>query len=128
MAAAVPLEELAPVAAPPQIAPLDLPPLTSDVFRKEFASNSDRADGKYRNRTLEITGTISSLQELLPLRGVILGTLADPAPPVLCDLTPDQAAVFAKLKPGQKVTIRGVFMGKTAEGFLGFSKCQVVPK
>lgn len=99
--------------------------LTSDQLRQAFATDPDGVERQHKGRMLEITGTITALQDLAPIRGVFLGSLQDPTPPVLCDLSAD-AAAFANLKPKQKVTIRGEFQGKTAEGFLGFIKCRVV--
>lgn len=102
--------------------------LTTDALRQQFARDEAGAERQYKDKTLEVTGTISLVIQEAPLRGVTFGGPQDSVPPLLFELAPDQAAAFAKLKPGQKVTIRGILRGRDTSGFIGLSKCQIVSR
>ena len=101
--------------------------VTSDALRQQFAKDDVGAEQQYKNRAVEITGVLSLVSQEPPLRGLWFGNPQDQPPPVLCELAADQAGMFAKLKPGQKLTVRGTFLGKQ-QGFLGVGNCRIVTK
>jgi hypothetical protein len=109
-----------------QPAPAEKPIVVAgDTLRQQFARDETNAERQYKDRTLEVTGTIGMVIQEAPLRGITFGTLQDPLPPLLFELAQDQAGIFAKLRPGQKVTVRGLFIGRDQSGFIGLSKCRV---
>lgn len=130
-AAVTPTAQIGP--APPVPAPVTPPApantaiaLTTDVLRQQFARDEASAERQYKDKTLEVTGTLSGVVQELPLRALTFGGPQDAVPPVMCELAADQAAAFAQLKPGQKVTVRGILRGRDSSGFIGLSKCQIV--
>ncbi len=101
--------------------------LSSEALRQQASQDENKVE-LYKNRLLEVSGTIGFVIQEPPLRGLGFGKPGDSPLPLLCEFGTDKAHELNKLKPGQKVTIRGVFAGKTQEGFLGMIKCRVVPK
>jgi hypothetical protein len=70
------------------------------------------ADQKYKDKTLEVTGTVSVIHNEPGLRGIGFGLPQDQWPAVLCDVAQQDRDVLATLKAGQTVTVRGTCQGK----------------
>lgn len=98
-----------------------------DVLRQEVVTNESSADAKYKNKPLDVTGTISMVLTEPPLVGVFFGTPQDPAPPIMCDMSRKQNNL-SLLRPGQTITVRGVYLGKQADGSIGLGDCAIVKK
>ncbi len=118
----------APAAPAPQL-PADVNPAVNvDTLRREIGKDEARVEGNHKDRQLDVTGTVTVVLNEPPLRGVMFGSLQDPVPPILCELGADQADRLAKLKPGQKITISGIYKGRLQSGHIGMMKCEILPK
>jgi hypothetical protein len=100
--------------------------LTSDELRQRYARNAQAADQELKGRLLEVTGTVSVLYQEAPLIGIGFGKLHDVPPPVLCELDRQQVEALSRLRPGQTVTVRGVYMGTVQGGFIGIGNGRLV--
>lgn len=107
-------------AAPAEVRPIAL---RSDDLRQQYAMNESAVMQRFRDRPLEVTGTVTLILQESPLVGICFGSLQDPVPPLLCEVP---AADLTGVRPGQTVTVRGVFTGPVQGGFLGLGKGRVV--
>lgn len=111
----------------PAQAPVEKPiVLRSDELQQKYAINEVDADIKYKDKLLEVTGTIAAVYQENPLIGIGLGRLQDPMPSILCEMDREQIALLSKLRRGQSITLRGTGMGKIQGGYLGIGNCRII--
>lgn len=86
----------------------------------EYASNEPEADKKYRNKILEVTGTVRKVENVDSTSIVILGDSAGMSA-VRCMMDNSQRQKAGSLQPGRIVTIKGAITGfkKDETGLLG---------
>ena len=86
--------------------------VTPFQFAKDYDDDEDTADFKYKNRVLEITGTVHEVSFLGETYTVLLRAGGEDDT-VDCEFAknPDVRARLAQLKPGDTVTIRGKCLG-----------------
>jgi hypothetical protein len=100
--------------------------LRSDDLRQQYANNETGADQAYKNKLLEVTGTISVVYQESPLIGISFGQPQDPLPSILCEMDRQQLSLLSKLRRGQTVTVRGTGMGKIQGGFIGIGNGRLI--
>ena len=91
--------------------------ISAEEFYKAYQSNEAEADKLYQGKIVIVTGTVgttSTLGEGMGRPAVILVD-AHQKPIVNCfGFANEDKDAISKLKPGQKVTIKGKCMGKVA--------------
>jgi hypothetical protein len=98
----------------------------SEDLREQYAQDESAADGKFKDRPLEITGTITAVLREAPV-GIIFGKPQDMTPAVVCELDRKQGEeVLSRLRAGMTVTVRGTGMGKIQGGFIGVGNCRII--
>lgn len=107
--------------ADPEEKPVEI---TAKDLTKAYEENELAADGKYRDKTLAVSGKISSIAETLGNVTVSLeghnGIVT-----VMCSFEEDQKANVMKLKKGQNVTLIGKGDGSTGGLYSGLKACKV---
>jgi hypothetical protein len=98
---------------------------------KEYQANALAADGKYKGKTIELTGKFGSVQKAGLYGYALLMTPEDTsdenASSVLCILLPEAQDEAAKLKANDPVTLKGICDGPTPLGGpLKVNKCVFV--
>jgi hypothetical protein len=96
---------------------------------QEYATNAVAADGKYKGKTLQVTGKFGSAQKA-PLLGYSVQLLPEDAgdvetSAVLCFIGEAAKEDVGKMQPGQVVTMQGTCDGGMV-GQVKLSKCTVV--
>ena len=88
---------------------------TADALHGEYDANEVAADGKYKGKTVEVTGTVKEIGKGAFGGQYVAFTLARNQfmTSVQCEFPTSAQTELAKLKKGQRVTIRG-----KCEGFL----------
>jgi hypothetical protein len=99
--------------------------LKAEDLRQQVARDETAVEKRYKNKLLDVTGTVGSVIKEDPLIALLFGQPRDPVAPVMCDLDRQQSGLD-RLQPGQTITIRGIYLGKTAEGFIGMGNCRIV--
>jgi hypothetical protein len=86
-------------------------PVTAVQFAQAYENNEEQADRLYKNKVLEVTGTVAELDFTGETYSVHLKAGADSQ--VYCQFakTPEVRARLAQLQPGTQVTIRGKCLG-----------------
>lgn len=100
----------------------------AEAFAKSYADNEVSADAEYKGKTVEVTGKVINIAEVLntlqvDLEGVKRSGID--VLPVKCNVEQSEKESIAKLKKGQTVTMIGVNDGKTLNLYVGLSKCKV---
>ena len=123
------------VPPPPVEAPVHQPPgsvseekpisLRSEELRQQYASDEVGADQRYKNKVVEVTGTVTAVYQESPLLGIGFGPLQGSLPAVLCEMDRRQTDLLSRLRRGQILSVRGLCLGKTQEGFIGIGNCRV---
>jgi hypothetical protein len=96
---------------------------------KEYSTNAIAADGKYKDKVIEVTGKFNSVQKAIGL-GFDLQLLAEDADElnavfVHCFLTEAGQTEAGKLKGGEKITVQGTCDGQYLAQ-VKLSKCTIV--
>jgi len=102
--------------------------LTADELLAEYQKNEVGADQKYKNKPIQVTGTVAGVKKA-PLLGYFVG-LGSPQEgegyDLMCFLDPSAEEDAGKLKVGDKVTLMGRCDGKPGGLQLKMSGCWVV--
>ena len=87
--------------------------LTAIQFARAYDDNEERADALYKNKILEITGTVEEVDFVGGDDTYVVILKAGPDDSVHCEFAKDPAtrARLAQLKPGDNVSIRGKCLG-----------------
>lgn len=100
--------------------------ITSDELRQQHANNESMAGQRFKDKQLQVTGTVSMIYQEAPLVGIGFGTIQDTLPAVLCEMSPQQAGGLSQVRPGQVITIIGAYTGRIQGGFIGLGRCRIV--
>jgi hypothetical protein len=102
--------------------------LTSDDLVKEYQQNELAADGKYKNKLVQVTGKVGKVgKHPLGYPFVQLGTgQEEDLFGVTCYLTEKATEEAAKLQPGETITVRGSCMGKLGGQALRLENCEII--
>lgn len=108
------------------VAPVIEKPVALDAktLTKEYDVNELAADGKYKGKTLAVTGKISSVAETL---GNITVSLEghDLTKTVMCSFEESEKASVTALKKGERTTLVGTGDGSTGGLYVGLQECRV---
>src|SRR5262245_47847617 len=101
--------------------------LTAEELLAEYQKNEIGADQKYKEKPVQVTGTVSEVQkDVLGRYYVGLGTAQENEMfDVMCYLDKSAEEDAGKLKKGDKVTIMGLCQGKTLK-VLNLKRCYFV--
>lgn len=102
------------------------PSITSDELRQLHAVNEAAAMQRFKDKQLQVTGSVSVVYHEAPLVGIGFGTLQDSVPPMICEMNSQQLNSLSQLRPGQVVTLIGAYSGKVQGGFIGLGNCRIV--
>ena len=108
-------------AAPPAEKPIAI---DAKALTKEYDSNELAADGKYKGKSLAVTGKISNIAETL---GNITVSLEghEFTKTVMCSFEESEKASVVALKKGDKITLTGTGDGSTGGLYVGLQNCKV---
>ncbi len=98
--------------------------VSADVLTADYEENELAADGKYKDKMLEVRGKISNIAETF---GTISVQMEGDKimPNVMCTFNDDQKDAVAKLKKGQTATLIGRCEGSTGGIYVGLNACRV---
>ena len=98
--------------------------IDAKALTKEYDSNELAADGKYKGKSLAVTGKISNIAETL---GNITVSLEghEFTKTVMCSFEESEKASVAALKKGDKITLTGTGDGSTGGLYVGLQNCKV---
>jgi hypothetical protein len=101
----------------------------SDLM-KEYSTNAIAADGKYKGKVVQVSGKFGSVQKV-PLMGYIVQLEPEDAVEgsmsyVQCGIVESAQDDVGKLKPGQKITMKGNCDGQVVAGQVRMSDCVLV--
>lgn len=98
--------------------------IDAKVLTKEYDDNELAADGKYKGKSLAVTGKISNIAETL---GNITVSLEghEFTKTVMCSFEESEKASVAALKKGEKATLIGTGDGSTGGLYVGLQNCKV---
>ncbi|AZA10276.1 OB-fold protein [Corynebacterium pseudopelargi] len=83
-------------------------PVTADELIAEYSSNELRADEKWKGKTLEVSGVVRNVTDILRSKAVnIEGTDSWDLHFVSCELDPEDLESAKMLNKGDQVTVRG---------------------
>jgi hypothetical protein len=89
-----------------------------------YEANPVAADGKYKGKWVEVAGEVDAIDRV-PKMNVTLKDQGRAKPGgIKCEFEDNQQDAVARLKPGDKVTIKGQCLGKFTS--LGLEKCELV--
>jgi hypothetical protein len=97
---------------------------------KDYTSNAVAADGKYKGKTIEVSGKFGSAQKA-PLYGYAIQLLPEDGGSdsglsnVLCIILPEAEADTGKLKENDPITVKGICDGVVL-GQVKLTKCTLV--
>ncbi|MBO0697265.1 MAG: hypothetical protein J2P46_02620 [Zavarzinella sp.] len=91
--------------------------MSAAQFFQAYENDSDRADARYKNKVIEITGTIHQVDFQGEVYTVLLNAGQQEFETVDCHFakTPAIRDRLAELRPGQTVTIRGKCLGTVSD-------------
>jgi hypothetical protein len=87
--------------------------MTSEELMNAF-SDEAAATKKYMDKTIEVSGTVEAVTKNEKSYDVSLAT-NDPMTLITVQLTPEEKTNAEKLKPGDKVTLKGICNGKLSD-------------
>lgn len=86
--------------------------ITASQLSRDYEDNELAADKKYKDKTLVVTGKVSSINEVFGQTSVVLVGMDDLSRIVTGFFADDQKESLMKLKKGQTATIEGRCDGK----------------
>ena len=91
---------------------------------KDYDENELAADGKYKGKTIAVSGKVENIAETM---GNVTVSLAghDMVKSVMCSFEESEKTNVAKLKKGQQATLVGTGDGMTMGLYVGLQKCKV---
>ena len=94
------------------------------VMTKDYDENELAADGKYKGKTIAVSGKVENIAETM---GNVTVSLAghDMVKSVMCSFEESEKTNVAKLKKGQQATLVGTGDGMTMGLYAGLQKCKV---
>jgi hypothetical protein len=101
-------------------------PITAEDLRKEYDENVIGADGKYKGKTLEVTGKFLRVTKDKPGKATV-ELEADLGSEIECDFSVGEQASLGRLVAGDMLVIRGACRGKP-DGVVTLNNCTLVKK
>lgn len=98
--------------------------VTATTLMKDYEANEVAADQKYKNKLLEVTGTINTIGKDLLDNPYISLVSNNPILGVQCMFDKDKASELASLSKGASVTLQGTDSGKM--GNIVLKDCTIV--
>ena len=111
--------------APAPAAPSEKPiAVQARVMTKDYDENELAADGKYKGKTIAVSGKVENIAETM---GNVTVSLAghDMVKSVMCSFEESEKANVAKLKKGQQTILVGTGDGLTMGLYAGLQKCRI---
>ncbi|HYG51820.1 MAG TPA: hypothetical protein VD905_13005 [Flavobacteriales bacterium] len=87
--------------------------MTAEELRTAY-DNEEAANKKYLDKIIEVSGTVDAVSENNKAWDVSLAT-SDPMTLITVQLMPEEGKNASKLKPGDKVTLKGICNGKVSD-------------
>lgn len=86
--------------------------ITAQELFKEYESNEVSADTKYKEKVVQVSGTVSDIgKDILDNPYVVVGSFGDLGLGVQCTFAESQNATISELKKGDAVSIKGTCNG-----------------
>lgn len=110
--------------------PSDLPSVkvTATDLTKAYKANELAADEKYRGKSLEVSGKVTSIQEVMGSIQVDIEGFKENGINIVsvkCTFPDSEKAVVAKLVSGKNATLVGTGDGMTLNLYVGLTHCRV---
>ncbi len=87
--------------------------------------NEEKADDDYDGEQLEVTGTVSGTRRD-PDGGTMIILAGKPGRAIACEFDPDQDTAVARVKVGDRVTVRGECEGIVNDGEVSLGGCRLI--
>ena len=84
--------------------------LTADKIMDDFFSDESKANKRYLDKIIEVSGIISELK-VVKVKGIITLKTTQDFGNVLCHLSEDTSQDIQTLSEGQRITLKGVCTG-----------------
>jgi len=98
--------------------------LTATALFNDFDGNENKANQKYMDRVVEVSGTIAEISEDQKGDMVIALRDTDAFAGILCTLEENQKKMLQNYKVGKPITLRGVCTGMLMDVVL--NKCAII--
>jgi hypothetical protein len=99
--------------------------VSADTLVKEYEANEVSADAKFKNKTLEVNGTINAIgKDILDTPYITLQGGSNMFLGLQCMFSKSDQSSLINLKKSQKITVRGEVSGKLGNVLL--NDCSVV--
>jgi len=89
-----------------------------------YEVNPVAADEKYKGKWLEVEGEVDAIDKALKMDVTLKDQGRAKPRGIRCEFEDNQRAAVARLKPGDKITVKGKCLGKFTN--LGLERCEVV--
>jgi hypothetical protein len=96
-----------------------------NVLYKDYKDNPIKADSKYRDKELQLTGTIGSIDRDIGQSPYIVFDLDEYGTESI-KMSFDDDKIVASLKKGQKITVRGTCGGTFTNTLIVLNNCSIV--
>lgn len=94
-------------------------------FYQEFEQDQDLAHDRYDNRVIEINGTLQKISRTADGKAMLL--LGDSGGYINCEMHEDYDALQGKVKDGQPVSLKGLYIGyDDLLGEVQLKECQLI--
>ena len=100
--------------------------ITAVKLFKDYESNEVAADEKYKNKILEVTGTIEDISVVLGQIFIDLKTGEYELTSIHCSFSDTHKSKIAKLRKGQSVTVKGRCTGMLLNLGITLEKCVIL--
>ncbi len=97
--------------------------LSSNILIHDFESNENKANKKYLEQIIQVTGTITEISNTKN-KGIVTLSNEDSLGSIMCHLSPLENKKIKALKKGQNITIKGLCTGYLMDVIL--IKCSIV--
>jgi hypothetical protein len=85
-------------------------PITATELYAKFTSNEGQANQAYLNKVLQVSGQVLAIKSNSTAGKVVILNTGDPLFGVVCTLNL-QEKVLRPMKPGEKITVKGICTG-----------------
>ncbi len=91
--------------------------VSSDELVSSFMLNEETANSIYRNKLIEVAGMVKQVTFINDRNTILLHSNSKYSS-VICDMQSDQIEQVKKLRPGDKITIKGICKGYLKDAIL----------
>jgi hypothetical protein len=85
-------------------------PVTAQELYQQFSSNEPQANQAYLNKVLQVSGQVLEVKNNSNASSVVVLNTGDPLFGVACTLN-NKGGKAAPIKPGEKITVKGICTG-----------------